>query len=116
MQGGRRTGGIREKLAKMRVKAAPWTSIKMLIRNSPSMMLYTQVPSLENRDRPGVMPCMVSAPSSTATEASPGMPNVSRGMRVAAVVALLAASGAITPSMHPWPNSSGCLERRLASL
>ena len=52
----------------------------------------------------------VRADSIMATQPSPGMPSVSRGMRVAPQTALLADSAAATPSTEPWPNSSGCLD------
>ena len=45
---------------------------------------------------------------------SPGMPNVSVGIRDPPVTALLAASEAATPSIEPLPNSSFRLENFLA--
>ena len=38
-----------------------------------------------------------------------GSPSVSSGTSVPAAEALFAASGPATPSIAPWPNSSGCL-------
>jgi len=43
-----------------------------------------------------------------AIEALLGMPRVSRGMKEELEAALLADSGPATPSMAPFPNSSGC--------
>ena len=40
-----------------------------------------------------------------------GMPSESRGMKPAMAVALLAASGAATPSIMPWPNFSGVRDK-----
>ena len=40
----------------------------------------------------------------------PGMPSVSSGTMAPPVSALLAPSGAATPSIAPWPNSCGCLD------
>jgi hypothetical protein len=45
-----------------------------------------------------------------AAVADVGMPRVSSGISTPAAAALLAASGPATPSIAPWPNSSGCLE------
>ena len=45
----------------------------------------------------------------TAAVAVVGMPSVSSGTRLPAAEALLVASGPATPSMAPWPNSSGFL-------
>ena len=39
-----------------------------------------------------------------------GNPSVSSGTRLPVLEALFAASGPATPSMAPWPNSSGCAE------
>jgi hypothetical protein len=50
------------------------------------------------------------ATSSTAAVAVVGRPRVSIGTRPPAAEALLVASGPATPSMAPWPNSSGCLD------
>ena len=44
------------------------------------------------------------------------MPMVSSGTIAPPVSELLAASGAATPSIEPLPNSSGCLEVRLAMM
>ncbi len=43
------------------------------------------------------------------------MPKLSKGTKAVAVTTLLADSGAATPSGEPLPNSSGCLDQRLAS-
>src|SRR5699024_6435941 len=59
------------------------------------------------RSGPGVSPCTRNAPSRTAVTASPGMPRVSSGTRVAPEVPLFADSAATTPSSDPLPNCSG---------
>ena len=51
----------------------------------------------------------------TAAVESPGMPNVSNGMRFAPQTALFPASAAATPSMAPFPNNEGFLEVLLVS-
>ena len=103
-------------LANRVVRNLPWRSMNKLTRIRPSMMAYMMSPSVVNRDRPGFRPLIIRAESMMATVPSPGMPRVSRGMRVAPVTALLADSAAATPSTEPCPNSSGCLDRFLAVL
>ena len=44
-----------------------------------------------------------------AAVAEVGRPSVSSGTSTPVADALLAASGPATPSIAPWPNSSGCL-------
>ena len=56
------------------------------------------------------MPWITKAPTKSAAATLPGIPNVKRGMRLAAATALLADSEAAIPSRRPLPNSSGCLE------
>ena len=53
---------------------------------------------------PGTMPWMVMAPTISAITAFGGMPSVSSGMKEVCAAALLALSGAATPSMTPVPN------------
>ena len=65
---------------------------------------------------PGMMPWMVMAPTISAITALGGMPSVSSGMNEVCAAALLALSGAATPSMAPLPNFSGCLEIRFSSV
>src|SRR6218665_2813755 len=59
---------------------------------------------------PGWMLWMVIAPTISAITALGGIPSVSSGMKEVCAPALLAASGAATPRMLPWPNgtSPGC--------
>ena len=57
---------------------------------------------------PGTMPWMVMAPTISAITAFGGMPSVSSGMNAVCAAALLALSGAATPSIAPLPNRSGC--------
>ena len=103
-------------LAKRVVRNLPWRHMKMLTRIKPSMMAYIMSPWVVNRLRPGFRPLIIRAESIMATVPSPGMPRVSRGIRVAPVTALLADSAAAIPSTEPWPNSSGCLDMFLAVL
>jgi len=58
---------------------------------------------------PGWMPWMMSAPSIRAITASPGMPSDSVGTKAVWAAALLADSGAVTPSMAPLPKRLGSL-------
>ena len=58
---------------------------------------------------PGRMPCRISAASSTALEADPGIPSDSIGISPPCAAELFAASAAATPSMAPCPNFSGAL-------
>ena len=58
---------------------------------------------------PGCSPNCWKPASMIAAVAVVGRPRVSSGTSVPAAEALLAASGPATPSMAPWPNSSGCL-------
>ncbi|EJW93306.1 hypothetical protein EVA_18586 [gut metagenome] len=73
-------------------------------------------PSVVNRLRPGFNPLIINADNIIATVPSPGIPRVSKGIRVAPVTALLAASAAAIPSTEPCPNSSGCFDMFFAVL
>ena len=53
------------------------------------------------------MPCTIMAPIMSAMSALGGMPRLSMGMKHACAAALLADSGAATPSMAPWPKRCG---------
>src|SRR5207344_1720953 len=53
------------------------------------------------------MPWIIIAPTISAMMALPGMPRVSSGMKLVCAPALLAASGAATPSIAPRPKRSG---------
>ena len=55
---------------------------------------------------PGVMPWMIIAPIISAITGFDGMPSVSIGMKEVCAPALLANSGAATPSIAPLPNSA----------
>ena len=54
-------------------------------------------------------------PSNMAVVGEPGIPNVSMGNMEPVLAALLAASGAATPSGLPLPNVSGFLDVALAT-
>ena len=64
---------------------------------------------------PGWTPWIMNAPSSSAITTFGGTPRVRSGMNAPPVAALLAASGAATPSMAPLPKRSGCVESRFSS-
>ena len=53
--------------------------------------------------------------SSTASAGVAGSPSAKRGTKPALVVALLAPSGAATPSMALCPKRSGVFERRFST-
>ena len=59
---------------------------------------------------PGTMPWMVMAPTISAITALGGIPSVSSGMNEVCDAALLAVSGAATPSITPVPNRCGVLD------
>ena len=59
---------------------------------------------------PGWMPWMIMAPTISAMTALDGIPRVSIGMNEVWAAALLAASGAATPSTAPLPNLLGSFE------
>jgi hypothetical protein len=64
---------------------------------------------------PGVIPWMMKAPASRAMIEFEGRPRVSSGMNDVWAAALLADSGPATPSIAPFPNSSGCFEARFST-
>ena len=110
MMGVRICWGMETTFANRLVRYLPCRNMKMFTRIRPSMMAYMIAPSVVKSERPGFRPLIIRADSIMATQPSPGMPSVSRGMRVAPQTALLADSAAATPSTEPWPNSSGCLD------
>jgi hypothetical protein len=59
---------------------------------------------------------MVIAPDMSAITAFAGIPSVSSGMKDVCALALLADSGAATPSTAPFPNSCGRLETYFSSV
>ena len=56
---------------------------------------------------PGWMPWIISAPIISAISGLDGMPSVSMGTKLVCAPALLAASGAATPSIAPLPKREG---------
>ena len=60
-------------------------------------------------DGPGWMPWMIIAPIISAMTGLDGIPSVSIGMKEVCAPALLADSGAATPSMAPLPKRLGSL-------
>ena len=61
---------------------------------------------MENSAKPGVTPLIINAPIRTAVAASPGIPRLKAGINAPPVTALLATSGANTPSRQPVPGIS----------
>ena len=59
---------------------------------------------------PGTMPWIISAPSSSAMTASPGIPRLMVGMKSPCTEECVAASGQATPSIMPVPNFSGVFD------
>ena len=59
---------------------------------------------------PGAMPWIIIAPTMIAMTVVEGMPRVSSGMNEVCAPALLADSGAATPSIAPLPNCAEFLE------
>jgi len=76
----------------------------------PTHMLATMPQNSSGRSEmmavPGAMPWMSIAPIISAMTGFDGMPSVSSGMKEVCAPALLAASGAATPSTAPLPNSA----------
>jgi len=68
-----------------------------------------------NSRGPGSRPQMTMPPSRMAVVGEPGMPSVSIGSIEPVLAALLADSGAHTPSTAPLPNFSGSLLARRAA-
>ena len=73
----------------------------------------TSVGCVWNSSGPGCRPYCWNAASRIAAVAEVGRPSVSSGTSTPAADALFAASGPATPSIAPWPNSSGCLRQLL---
>ena len=65
---------------------------------------------------PGAMPWIIIAPIISAITALDGMPSVSSGMKEVCAPALLADSGAATPSIAPLPNSCEYFETFFSSV
>ena len=80
--------GTRTTLAKTDVRKRPCTYMKMLMKIMPIRIAYTVAPWSRKSVGPGVRLFIIRAPRRTATHASPGMPRVNRGIRVAPVTAL----------------------------
>ena len=66
-------------------------------------------------DGPGWMPWMIIAPIISAITGLEGMPRVSIGMNDACAPALLADSGAATPSIAPLPKLAAFFETFFSS-
>ncbi len=80
----------------------------------PNHMLATMPQNSSGRSVriavPGAMPWISIAPIISAITGFEGMPSVRSGMNEVWAPALLAASGAATPSTAPLPNSLGVRE------
>ena len=81
-----------------------------------AIRLQTSGALLAKSSGPGCRPNCWKPASMIAAVAVVGRPRVSSGTSVPAAEALLAASGPATPSMAPWPNSSGCLAKAFSAL
>ena len=92
---------IRGRLRTIR-KRLPIHMETMIPQNSAGCSIITE--------GPGWMPWMIIAPTMSAITGLDGMPRVSMGMNEVWAPALLADSGAATPSMAPLPNSAECFE------
>ena len=68
-----------------------------------------------NKAGPGLTPWIIKPVKITAVVALPGIPKASVGTIAPPVAALFAASAPATPSIEPFPNSSGLLDHRFAS-
>ena len=94
------------------------TSGKLSISNTtlPTYMLATKPQNKSGRCAisigPGAMPCTMMAASITAVTGPVGMPSAIIGMKAPVAAALLADSGAATPSIAPWPKRSGVFDKR----
>ena len=85
------------------------TSSMTLAMNRLAIRPQTRSGRSANSSGPGLRPYCWKPASIIAAVAEVGRPSVSSGTSVPAAEALLAASGPATPSIAPWPNSSGCL-------
>ena len=85
------------------------TSSIRFATSSEAIRLQTSVALVAKSSGPGCSPNCWKPASMIAAVALVGSPSVSSGTSVPAAEALFAASGPATPSMAPWPNSSGCL-------
>ena len=90
------------------------SSIRLAI-SSEAIRPQTSCGLVANSSGPGCRPNCWNPASMIAAVAVVGRPSVSSGTSVPAALALLAASGPATPSMAPWPNSSGCLLARFSA-
>ena len=86
----------------------------MLAMNRLAIRPHTRSGRSANNSGPGLRPYCWKPASIIAAVAEVGRPSVSSGTSVPAAEALLAASGPATPSIAPWPNSSGCLVSRFS--
>ena len=64
---------------------------------------------------PGTSPHITMPPSSKAVVGEPGIPSVNIGKSDPVDAALLAVSGADTPSTAPFPNFSGVFDDNFAT-
>lgn len=65
---------------------------------------------------PGCTPSTRNAPNMTAVVPEPGIPKLKSGTNAPLVAALLELSGAASPLMDPFPNSSGFLAIRFSKI
>src|SRR5574344_2347844 len=77
------------------------TNITMVEIKKPANKPQTKSPLVWNSKGPGVIPWSIKPPKIIAVTVSPGIPNVSKGIKAPPMEALLEVSEAITPSMQP---------------
>src|SRR6266404_8728086 len=101
--------GTRSRLTQMPTSGRLMTTSIRLPSHIDAIMPQNNSGCLLMTCGPGTMPWMVMAPTISAITAFGGMPSVSNGMNEVCAAALLALSGAATPSMAPRPNRDGSL-------
>ena len=96
--------------ATQRVMKRRMLTAMMLPTTSAQISVQTRSRCSVSMAGPGWMPRIRKAPIITAMPDEPGMPKNSVGSSEPPSLALLAVSGAITPSTAPLPKRSGCFE------
>src|SRR5210317_801868 len=114
--GHRIVNGIKVARAKMRAPYKPTKKNKTLTKSIDQKMAKTKVDCSVNMVGPGRRPWTIKPARITAAVGLPGIPRAKVGTMAPPVAELLAASLPAIPSIEPFPNSSGVLDQRLASL
>ena len=97
-------------------RVAPGLSIMNTAANTGAVTYSIRGQGSTFGSGPGVIPCTIMAPIISAIRALGGMPRLSIGMKQACAAALLADSGAATPSIAPLPNRSGVRDNFVSRL